>query len=75
YVLARDGNKITLSDIIETLEGPLGIVDCMAEADCDCVQLQHCNISDPFRVIQEQLKLFLSGISLADLDNEMEMQR
>lgn len=75
YVLAKEGKRITLSDIIESIEGPLGIVDCVNDADCECLQLENCNIIDPFKVIQKQFKLFLSGISLEDLDNEMSMQQ
>lgn len=75
YVLAKDGNAIKLSDIIECIEGPVGLVDCVGQSDCDCVQYSNCNISDPFRIIQKQFMIFLSGISLADIDNEMEMQR
>lgn len=75
YVLGRDAQSISLSDIIETIEGPFGIVDCLSDMDCGCVQMNTCNISEPFRVIQKQFKLFLSGISLADIDNEIEMQK
>ena len=75
YVLGRAGDQISLSEIIESIEGPLGIVDCVVGAsECDCVQLENCNISDSFQVIQKQFKLFLAGISLADINNEMEMQ-
>lgn len=75
YVLGRAGDTISLSEIIESIEGPLGIVDCVGASECDCVQLENCNISDPFQVIQKQFKLFLAGISLADINNEVEMQR
>lgn len=75
YILARDGDKISLSDIIDTLEGPFGIVECTANDECNCMQLPYCNIRAPFRVIQKQFKLLLSGISLADLTNEIEIQK
>ncbi len=75
YILAKAGNKITLSEIIETLEGPLGIVECTTGSECACEQLENCNISDPFRAIQRQLKSFLSGISLADLNSESNMNQ
>ncbi len=68
YILAKEGNNISLADIIETIDGPVEIVECVGEADCNCVQLEYCNISDPFKEIQRQLKLFLSGISLADIN-------
>jgi len=75
YILARSGREISLSEIIESIEGPLGIVDCVSQTDCDCMQIDTCNISEPLKVIQKQLKIFLSGISLADINNEIEMQR
>lgn len=75
YVLAKTGNEITLSDIIESIEGPVGIVDCVDDATCDCVQIETCNISEPLKVIQKQLKLFLSNISLEDINNEIELNR
>jgi Rrf2 family protein len=75
YVLTKDGDAISLADIVETLEGPVGIVECMLDSECNCMQLDNCNISDPFRAIQQQFKIFLSGISLADINNEIEMQR
>lgn len=75
YVLAKDANKISLSEIIESIEGPVGIVECVTDPNCNCRQLENCNISDPFHVIQEQFKIFLSGITLADINNELDMQR
>lgn len=75
YVLAKDANMISLSEIIEAIEGPVGLVECMTDSDCNCMQLENCNISDPFQVIQKQFKIFLSRISLADINNEIEMQR
>lgn len=75
YVLSRDGQDISLSEIIEAVEGPLGIADCLIEGDCDCVQMEACNISEPLKVIQAQIKTFFSRISLADINNEIEMRR
>ncbi len=75
YELAKFGENISLSEIIECIEGPVGLVDCASEDECDCVQLLNCNISEPFKVIQQQFKLFLTGISLADINNEIEIQK
>ncbi|MFQ5603248.1 MAG: RrF2 family transcriptional regulator [bacterium] len=75
YILAKKGNLIKLSEIIETMEGPFELVECMTETDCNCMQLENCNISDPLRIIQKQFKIFLSRISLEDINNELEMER
>ena len=75
YLLAKAGESISLTEIIETVEGPMGIVDCMADSGCDCTQMSQCNISEPLKVIQDQLRRFFSDISLHDINNEIEMQR
>lgn len=75
YVLAKDAGMISLAEIIESIEGPVGLVKCVTGSECGCTQLENCNISDPFQVIQQQFKIFLSGITLADINNELEMQR
>ncbi len=75
YVLAKDANKISLSEIIGSIEGPVGLVECVTDPDCNCMQLENCNISTPFHVIQKQFEIFLAGITLADINNELKMQR
>ncbi|HEX9653670.1 MAG TPA: Rrf2 family transcriptional regulator [bacterium] len=75
YVLAKDGSEISLSEIIETIDGPVKLVECMDDDRCACTQLNYCNISDPFKLIQSQFKQFLSRISLSDINNELEIQR
>jgi len=71
YVLALPPEKITMARIVESIEGPVGIVDCVVSGeDCQCVQYEGgvCNIDEPFAHIQIQFKNFLDGISLADLN-------
>ena len=62
YLLAKGGDNITLTEILEVVEGPLGIVDCMSVGECDCTQMNSCTISEPLKVIQEQLRQFFSKI-------------
>ncbi len=71
YVLAMPPEKITIAGIVESIEGPVGIVDCVVSGeDCRCVQYEGgvCNIDEPFARIQMEFKNFLDGISLADLN-------
>lgn len=75
YMLIKAGEKISLADIVQTVEDPISIVDCMGETGSDCMQLDNCNIRDPFKIIQKQFEIFLSGISLADINNEIELQK
>jgi Rrf2 family protein len=75
YMLANDGKNISISEIIEIFEGPFGIVECTGDTVCNCMQLPYCNIREPFRIIQEQIASFLSGISIADLNDEGEIKK
>lgn len=71
YALALSPKKISIADVVESIEGPIGIVECVtSEDECKCVQYTAgvCNINDPFVQIQGKFKNFLSGISLADLN-------
>ena len=77
YVLALPPEKITIAKIVESIEGPVGIVDCVVSGeDCHCVQFEGgvCNIDEPFAHIQMQFKNFLNGISLADLNQPRALQ-
>jgi Rrf2 family protein len=74
YVLAMAPEKITIARIVESIEGPVGIVDCMvAGEECQCAQFEEgvCNIDEPFARIQKEFKNFLDGISLADLNQAL----
>lgn len=71
YVLGRSPNKISVADVVECIDGPFGIVECVTENEgCKCIQYSEgvCNISDPFMKIQLEFKNFLNGISLTDLN-------
>lgn len=70
YALARPPAKISVAEIVQSIEGPIGIVDCATDPDCDCVQLHTgvCNIKDPFTQIQSKFMGFLRALSLADLN-------
>jgi Rrf2 family protein len=71
YVLAVSPSHISVADVVESIDGPIGIVECVVGAEeCKCVQYTTgvCNISDPFVRIQGKFKTFLSGIALTDLN-------
>jgi Rrf2 family protein len=75
YVLAKKAQDISLAAVIEALEGPVNLVECIAEDQTNCSQMPHCNIIDPFKIIQDAFHRFLTAISLADLNNETELRR
>ncbi len=69
YVLAREPRNISISQVLEAIEGPLGIVDCYHEKDdhAACEQMEHCNIRTPLLKVQESIMQLLSSISIEDM--------
>lgn len=70
YSMAKDGKEISVVDVINAIEGPVGLVDCTINHEkCDCVQfnLGVCNIEQPFSKIQFKFQQFLENIKLSDL--------
>ena len=71
YALARHPAEIKLSEVIEALEGPLTLVDCVSDAAI-CDRSGRCAARDIWSTLSETITDVLAGITLADL---LERQR
>lgn len=69
YELGREPRDITLAQVLEAIEGPLGLTDCCHEKDGQflCEQMNHCNIRTPLSKIQESIFQLLNSMSIEDL--------
>lgn len=68
YVLGRSAGEITIAQILESIEGPLGITDCSHEKDGDvCSQREHCNIRTPLLKVQDSIYQLLNNMTLQDM--------
>ena len=68
YVLGRAPKDITIAQVLEVIEGPLGITDCYHEKeDSSCEQMDRCNIRTPLLKIQESIYQLLNGMSIEDM--------
>jgi Rrf2 family protein len=65
YVLARDPSKISLVDVIEALDGPIGITPC--ERGSTCEQLDRCTVKDPLNVVRAKMVRILGDTSIYEL--------
>ena len=60
--------QITIAQILESIEGPLGITDCSHEKDGEfCMQREHCNIRTPLLKIQDSIYQLLNNMTLQDM--------
>jgi Rrf2 family protein len=66
YSLARSPSEICLYDVIETLEGPLTLVDCVKDAKL-CKRSSSCVTRDIWGDVSEALRRVLTSINLEEM--------
>tara|TARA_Y100000590_G_C15611202_1_gene973924 strand:+ start:493 stop:891 length:399 start_codon:yes stop_codon:yes gene_type:complete len=67
YLLNKNLQKIKLIDFIESLEGPIGIVKCSTDLNCDLLDM--CTIKSPIHKINNSIRDVLSKITLHEITN------
>ncbi|MFI5303223.1 MAG: RrF2 family transcriptional regulator [Nitrospiria bacterium] len=70
YLLAKDPAEISIGEVIQAIEGPIGIAECYHDSDNFCSQKAHCNIRTPMGVIQMKIIDLLKGISIEQMHQE-----
>ena len=65
YVLARDPSKISIVDVIEALDGPIGITPC--ERGSTCEQMERCTVRDPLKAVRAKMVRVLGDTSIYEL--------
>lgn len=66
YMLARKPDKISVGEIVETLEGKLALVDCVLEPEL-CYRSPECPTRDIWVGMTDALKTELFSLSLKDV--------
>ena len=57
-------NGISLKDFFEKLEGPLGVMDCYFDSEC---QITGCNVKAPIEKINDNIRKMLSTMTLKEV--------
>ncbi|RMH65555.1 MAG: Rrf2 family transcriptional regulator [Calditrichaeota bacterium] len=71
YLLARKPEDIFLSEIVVAIEGPIALMSCYSELNCDCVQFTRCTIKSPLQFIQKEIRNYFEKISLVTLKDNL----
>ena len=74
YRLARDAASISLVEIVEAIEGPLGMTQCSVHAGA-CGIEHSCGVRANWRRINDVVADALSGITLAQLLHDVPAPR
>ncbi len=66
YVLIRDPAEITLLDVVQILEGPVSLVECVDSPDC-CVRAENCVAHSVWSEVSQAVRGALQKITLAEI--------
>jgi len=66
YRLARDPSQITLLDIIEVMEGPIGIVECVGNPE-QCGRRENCAVCEIWQSVNSSMRDTLAQVSLQNI--------
>ena len=69
YELARPAVAITVAQIIETLDGPIAVTDCVDGATGDCVIESLCPARTNWERINSAIRDALEEVTLAEMAN------
>lgn len=67
YCLMRSPMDISVVEMLEVLEGPLGLTDCSYVAEHNCDLESTCMTKNPWKKINQVIREALSALSLADM--------
>jgi len=67
YQLSRPAEDITIAEVIETLEGPIGITECSVTNDDPCSLQGICPLMGNWRKISETIRFSLASLTMADM--------
>ena len=66
YVLQRHASQVSLAEVVEALEGPFSLVDCVSDNTC-CQLSPLCPTHDPMQVVHQKFKDFMNQLSLEEI--------
>jgi Rrf2 family protein len=66
YILARHPSQIKLSDILDSLEGTMSLVDCVEDKDY-CTRTNICVTHDIWKEASTMLQNYFESLTLQDL--------
>ena len=66
YVLARNPEEISMLQVVNILEGPLSLVECLSQ-DVACNHIDTCVARSVWQEVNGAVEKALAGITLADV--------
>jgi FeS assembly SUF system regulator len=73
FRLARPPATITLADIVEAIEGPIALTQCVDTGKQDCCIEQSCRVKPHWNQVNGAVRGALAGVTLASLSRTPEL--
>lgn len=71
YLLGRPASEISLAEIVEALEGPINLRECISDEETFSCDLESgCVVQDVWRNLKSAIQDVLESITLEDLVNK-----
>jgi Rrf2 family protein len=68
YSLAKPPSEICLYDVIETLEGPLNLLECLQDAKA-CQKVSSCVTREIWKEVSDAISKIFNSVTLEDMVN------
>ncbi len=65
--LARPAAAISLADIVEAVEGPIAMTECVKNSNCGCAIEPDCSVKPHMSMVNATVRGALAGINLTSL--------
>lgn len=69
YRLVKQGDDISVADVVEIFEGRLAVAECFKEEKITCPQWDGCRIKNPLYELNHKIYHMLTSTTMADLAN------
>jgi len=67
FMLSKTAHEISIADIIEAIDGPIALTNCIEKAPGDCCYETGCSMRPHWQAINGAVKGALAGISLNEV--------
>lgn len=67
YTLSMKPEELKVSTVIEAIEGPQYITDCLSGNDCDCNKIDCCTIRNPLEKVQSNINEIFNKLTLSEI--------
>lgn len=67
FRLARPAEQITVADIVEAIDGPIALTQCMHGSSSDCTIEGSCLVRPHWPLINQSVRAALAAVTLAEI--------